>query len=74
MPPWVLLTATLPLLACAPVTLPPSLEGPSGRALCLALAPLVDTHAAALQADDVPDAVLISGARLVAGIDGGCRQ
>ena len=56
------------------VTLPPSPEGPSGKALCLALAPLVDTHAAALQADDVSDKVLISGARLVAGIDGGCRQ
>ncbi len=56
-------------LSCAPVTLPPSGDG-----LCLALAPLVDTLAAALQGQGVPDAVLISGARVVAGVDAGCGE
>ena len=71
---WAYMTALGLSTACAPVTLPASLEGPSGKALCLALAPLVDTHAAALQGAGTPDAVVISGARLVAGIDAGCRQ
>ena len=71
---WALLTALAPLLACTPVTLPTSLEGPSGSALCLALAPLADSHAAALQGAGVPDKVLITGARLVAGLDKGCGR
>ena len=69
-----LLTVTALLAACAAVTPPPSLEGPSGSALCLALAPLADAHSAALQGQAVSDAVLISGARLIAGIDGGCGR
>ena len=69
-----LMTALAPLLACTPVTLSTSLEGPSGAALCLALAPLADSHAAALQGAGVPDAVLISGARLVAGLEAGCKR
>ena len=60
------LSVTLPLLACAPV-IPTSEAG-----LCLALGSLVDAHALALQAQDVPDAALITGARLVAGVDAGC--
>ena len=47
---------------------------PTGEGLCLALAPLVDTHAQALLADGVPEAALISGARLVKGFDVGCRE
>ena len=62
-----LLIVTLPLLACAP-------EPVSEAGLCLALGSLVEAHALALQAQDVPDAVLITGARLVAGVDAGCGK
>lgn len=57
---------TLPVTSCAPAILP------SGEGLCLALRPMVEAHALALQAADVPDAALITGARLVAGLDAGC--
>ena len=62
-----LLSVTLPLLSCAPVI-------PSEAGLCLALGSLVEAHALALQAQDVPDAALITGARLVAGVDAGCAK
>ena len=62
---WPLLIVVPLLQACAPV--PASEAG-----LCLALGSLVEAHAMALQAPDVPDAVLITGARLVAGVDAGC--
>lgn len=62
---WPLLIVLPLLISCAPVI-------PSEGGLCLALGSLVDAHALALQAQDVPDAVLITGARLVAGVDAGC--
>jgi len=34
----------------------------------------VDTHADALLASGVPDAALISGARLIKGFDAGCES
>jgi hypothetical protein len=56
---------TAPLTACVSV---------NGDGLCAALRPLEATHADALQGPGVPDAVLISGAKLVAGIDAGCGR
>ena len=55
------------LLACGPGV-------PSEAGLCMALRSLVEAHAMALQTQDVPDAVLITGARLVAGVEGGCGK
>lgn len=60
------LLLTLPEISCVAGT-PPS-EG-----LCLALPPLVDQLATDLQGKGVPDAVLISGARVVAASDAGCK-
>ena len=62
---WPLLIVMPLLQACAPVQV-------SEAGLCLALGSLVEAHALALQAQDVPDAALITGARLVAGVDAGC--
>lgn len=61
-----LLTGTLLLQACVATT------GTSGDGLCVALGPLTAAHSEALQGAGVPEPVLITGARLVAGIDAGC--
>lgn len=60
-----LLIATAPLTACATVS-------PEG--LCAALRPLEAAHADTLQGPGVPDDVLVSGARLIAGVDHGCNR
>ena len=65
------LIACLTVLALLPTCAPVSVSAPG---LCAALRPLEAAHADALQGDGVPDAVLISGARLIAGIDAGCSR
>lgn len=62
------LLLTLPVISCAAGT------QPSEAGLCLALPPLVDQLATDLQGKGVPDAVLISGARVVAASDAGCSK
>ena len=62
-----LVLMTLPLLASACATVPGSTS-----ALCTGLQPHVDRHAVELARDGVPDAVVVSGERLVAGFDAGC--
>ena len=42
--------------------------------LCRGLAPLANAHSQALQSPLVPDAVVITGAQLVIGIDKGCGK
>lgn len=59
------MTALLLLTACAPAT-----RSPDG--LCIALRPLIEAQAEALQAIGVPEATLVTGARVVAAVDAGC--
>lgn len=60
-------TLMLLLSACATVR-------PSGEGLCLALAPLADSHVSALLGPDVPGPVIVTGERLIAGLDAGCGK
>lgn len=55
------------LAACATVKT-------SGEGLCLALAPLADAHVAALLGPGVPGPVIVTGERLVTGLDAGCGR
>lgn len=70
------LLAMLSLAAC---TIAGSGAGPgagpavSGSALCDALLPLADAHAAALLADG-GDRSVVTGAELLAGLDAGCGR
>lgn len=59
------MTAMMLLTSCASV---------SGEGLCAALRPLENAHADQLQGQGVPDPVIVSGARLIAGIDAGCGR
>lgn len=60
-----MLLALLSMSACA------NPSAPSTAAMCQDLVPLADQHAPALLADGGPQS-LVTGNRLIAGIDAGC--
>lgn len=59
----------LMLLVSACGTARPSLD-----AICLRTAESTDAHGAALLAEGVPDAVVVTGDRLIAELDAGCAR